>query len=156
MTENRRIFWNAIATYGRALFSLACGLFTARWALNALGVVDYGLVGLVGGLTVFIGFLNSTLGAAVGRFYTVAIGQEKSAADPVAAVEECRHWFNTALSIHFVVPLILMGIGYPIGAWAVRHYLTIPVDRVADCVWVFRFACVTCFLGMVSVPFGAM
>lgn len=40
--------------------------------------------------------------------------------------------------------------------YAIEHWLTIPVGRIHDCVWVFRFVCVTCFLGMVSVPFNAM
>ncbi len=30
MSPNRRIFLNIIATYGRSLYALACGLFTVR------------------------------------------------------------------------------------------------------------------------------
>jgi hypothetical protein len=50
MSPNRRIFLNIIATYGRSLYALVLGLFTARWALQALGVCDYGVMGVVGGL----------------------------------------------------------------------------------------------------------
>ena len=156
MTENRRIFWNVIATYGRSLYSLAIGLFTARWALNALGVSDYGLYGLIGGLTVFISFLNGTLSAANLRFYAVSIGSVRAADNKHAALEDCRKWFNTAFSIHTLLPLVLVSIGYPIGAWVIRNFLTIPPDRVADCVWVFRFTCLSCFVGMMNVPFTAM
>ena len=56
MTSNKRIFLNVVATYGRSLFALLCGLFTSRWILMALGEVDYGLMGVVGGLTAFISF----------------------------------------------------------------------------------------------------
>lgn len=156
MTENRRMFWNVIATYGRSLYSLALGLFTARWALNALGVSDYGLYGLVGGLTGFIEFFNWTLAAANSRFYAFSIGQARAAADKIAALEECRHWFNTALTIHTVIPVCLVAIGYPIGIWAVEHFLTIPTDRVHDCVIVFRCVCLSCLIGMMNVPFRAM
>lgn len=48
MTENRRIVLNIVATYGRSLFCLVCGLFTGRWVLMSLGEVDYGLYGVVG------------------------------------------------------------------------------------------------------------
>ncbi len=65
MTANRRIFLNIIATYARSLYALVLGLFTARWVLEALGQVDFGLYGLVGGLTVFIGFFNMLLSVAV-------------------------------------------------------------------------------------------
>lgn len=156
MTENKRIFWNIIATYGRSLYSLALGLFTARWALNALGVSDYGLYGVVGGLTAFISFLNGTLAGANSRFYAISIGQARSAKNKTDALEECRRWFNTAFSIHTAVPVVLVFVGYPIGAWAIRNFLAIPPDRIVDCVWVFRFTCLTCFIGMVNVPFSAM
>ena len=68
MTANRRIFLNIIATYGRSLYALVLGLFTARWVLEALGQVDFGLYGLVGGLTVFIGFFNTLLSVAQRAF----------------------------------------------------------------------------------------
>ena len=156
MTENRRIFWNIVATYGRSLYSLAVGLFTARWALNALGVTDYGLYGVVGGLTVFIGFLNGTLAGANARFYAISIGKARVAENKVAALEDSRRWFNTAFSIHTILPAVLIAVGYPIGVWAIENYLTIPPDRVHACIWVFRLTCLTCFIGMVNVPFTAM
>jgi len=155
MTENRRIALNTLATYGRSLFTLVCSLFTSRWILMALGQSDYGLFGVVGGLMAFISFFNSVLGGSVSRFYAFAVGTER--VDPSEdALEECRKWFNTALSIHSIVPVILLVIGYPVGLWAVRNWLTIPAERIADCVWVFRFSCISGFIGMVNVPFVAM
>lgn len=52
MTANKRIFLNVIATYGRSLFNIACGLFSVRWVLSALGHDNYGLFNVIGGLTV--------------------------------------------------------------------------------------------------------
>ena len=54
MTENKRIAVNVLASYGRSLLALICGLLTSRWILMALGQSDYGLFGVVGGLMVFI------------------------------------------------------------------------------------------------------
>lgn len=156
MSPNRRIVLNIAATYGRSVYSLIVGLFTARWALLALGHTDYGLVGVVGGLASFVSFFNHILAGAVGRFYAVSVGAARKKGNEADGLEECRKWFNTALSIHTTLPIILMLIGYPCGVWAVRHFLTIPVDRSASCVWVWRFTCVTCFIGMVEVPFRAM
>ena len=156
MSPNRRIFLNIVATYGRSLYSLAIGLFTARWALQALGHIDYGLVGLVGGLTGFISFFNSILAGAVGRFYGVSVGTAKKSRNEIEGLEECRKWFNTALSIHTFLPMVLLIIGYPCGVWAIENFLTIPSDRVSECIWVWRFTCISCFIGMVNVPFNAM
>lgn len=55
------------------------------------------------------------------------------------ACEDLKRWFNTALGIHIVLPLLAVIIGYPIGVHAIDHWLVIPPDRVAACVWVFRF-----------------
>ena len=155
MTENRRIFLNIIATYGRSLFALACGLFTGRWLLMSLGEVDYGLISVVGALTGFIGFISGLIAAAVGRFYTFSIGQARVMG--AAGLEECRKWFNTAFLLHSVIPLAMLIIGYPIGDYAIRHaWLNIPPDRVEACLWVFRFSCLSGFLGLVTVPFNAM
>ena len=156
MTENKRIFWNIVATYGRSLYGLLIGLACGRWALMALGEIDYGLNGLVGGLTVFIAFFNNILASANARFYALSIGAAKVAEDRDAALEECRRWFNTALSVHTVVPFILIVIGYPIGIYAIENWLTIPPDRIDACVWVFRFVCISCLVGMINVPFSAM
>lgn len=120
----------------------------------ALGKVDYGLFGVVGCLTVFIAFLNGILASAVGRYYAYSVGESRN--NPVEGLRKCREWFTAAVSIHSVVPLVLMVVGYPIGQWAVENWLTIPVHRVGECVWIFRMTCVTCFMGMVSVPFVAM
>lgn len=156
MTGNARILLNIAATYGRSLYALALGLFTARWALEALGRVDYGLMGVVGGLAAFISFLNSLLGLSVGRFYAVSVGRESVAEDKEAALAESREWFTTAVVLHTSVPLLLLAAGYPAGIWAVRNFLTIPPDRVEDCVWVFRFVCASTFVSMVCVPVQTM
>lgn len=156
MTENRRIFLNVLATYGRSLYGLVLGLLCGRWALMALGEVDYGLNGLVGGLIVFIAFFNNVLAGANARFYAISIGAAKASDNKAAALEECRAWFNTAISVHAVVPIVLIAIGYPIGVHAISHGLTIPPERISACIWVFRFVCLSCFVGMVNVPFTAM
>ena len=67
MTPNKRIFLNIMATYGWSLYALVCGLFCGRWSLRALGEIDYGLFGLIGGLTLFVAFVNNLLSSVVGR-----------------------------------------------------------------------------------------
>ena len=111
ISPNKRIFLNIVATYGRSLFALVCGLFSARWVLEALGQEDFGLYGVVGGLVVFIGIVNSLLGCAVGRFYAVSVGAADSSSSvfclrsPNVLLKLCRvHeelvykiWYNVRL-----------------------------------------------------------
>ena len=154
MSPTKRIVLNIAATYGRSLFGLACGIFSGRWVLQALGQNDYGLYGVVGGLTFFIAFFNSVLSSATGRYYAVSVGQAQN--DQSGGIEECRRWFNASMAIHFWIPCALMAIGYPLGMYAVNHWLTIPPDRIEPCRMVFRCVCVSCFVGMINVPFTAM
>ena len=156
MTANRRIWLNVAATYMRNAYALALGLVTARWLLLSLGQTDYGLFGVVGGLIAFVTFFNRLLAGAVSRFYAISIGQAKRKGNREAGLQECRRWFTAAVSVHSVVPLILVAIGWPLGLYAVDHWLVIPPDRVAACHWVWRFACLTALVGMVNVPFRAM
>ena len=153
MSPNVRIVFNATATYGRSLLSLLCGLFSSRWILEALGESNLGIFGVVGGTIGFITFLNGMLAGATGRFYAYYAG---AAAGTDEGLEESRKWFNTALSIHTLLPVFLLIVGYPCGVWAVKNWLTIPPDRVDGAVWVFRFSCLTALFSMVNVPFSAM
>lgn len=154
MTANKRIALNVIATYGRSLYALVIGLFCGRWTLMVLGEVDYGLFGLVAGLTAFVAFFCSLFSSAIGRYYAYAVGRAN--ADRAAGLEECQRWFSIAVAIHTALPIIMVAVGYPIGVWAIEHWLTIPTDRVVNCVWVWRYVCISCFVGMATIPFQAM
>lgn len=156
MTQNRRIILNIISTYGRSLYSLACGIFTIRWVLAALGTVDYGLYGVVGGLTGFVTFISFILQGATSRFYAYSIGEARKEGARPDAVLQCRKWFNTSVCIHFISSLVLFGGGYFVGVWAITDFLDIPSERVVDCLWVFRFSCLACAISMMSVPYYGM
>ena len=155
MTASQRIILNAAATYSRSLVGMVIGLFSIRWVLAALGQSDYGLYCVVGALIPFITFFNSILGVSVARYYAYSIGQAQKEG-VIGVNEDLKRWFNTALSIHLVVPFVLILVGAPVGEYAIRHWINIPTDRIAACAWVFRIALVTTFLNMASVPFTAM
>lgn len=157
MTQNKRIILNTIATYGRSMIGVLCGIFSTRWVLEALGQVDFGLYGLVGSLVIFVAFINIQFSTAIARYYAFAIGEAKVATDKNYALNETRSWFTVAVLIHLILPTILVGIGYPIGSYAITNgLLNIPSDRTDVCLWLWRFACLSCFIGMMSVPFQAM
>ena len=157
MTQNKRIALNTLATYGRSVFGVLCGIFSTRWVLEALGQVDFGLYAVVGGMAIFLSFLNIQLAGAISRYYAYSIGQAKVAVDTESGVKECRAWFTTAVLIHTVVPLVLVIIGWPIGIFAIKHgWISVPMERLNACLWTWRFVCIFALLGMLTVPFQAM
>ncbi len=148
MTTGQRILFNALATYGRTLLAIFLGLFSSRWVLAALGEIDYGLMGVVGGILVFITFLNSLSTSATARFFAFSIGTND--------VEETKRWFNTAISFEIVLPTILVIIGFFVGEWAILNFLSIPPDRLQTALWVFRCSLCTALISMICSPFMAM
>ena len=152
MTQTRRIILNVAASHGRSLFVMACGFLTGRWALMALGSVDYGLLGLIGGLAILFTFLNSVFSVAVSRFYAFSIGEGQKN----ESANECVRWFNVAFAIHTGLAVLSLAIGYPVGVWLIEHYLTIPAERVHNCIWVLRWVATSAVISIASVPFRAM
>lgn len=155
MSPTNRIIFNAIATYGQSLIRLLIGLFSMRWVLAALGQEDFGLYCVVGSLITFIVFVNEILGGSNARYYAYSIGEGKNLSSD-AAREDLMRWFNTALSVHIVVPSVLMIVGYPIAEYAIHHWINIPEGRVEACAWVFRIAAISAFVNMSSIPFLSM
>ena len=72
MSPNRRIFLSIIATYGRSLYALVCGVFVSRWVL-AVGKSEFGVCGAVGGMMV-IELLAGTMRLDRGRFAAGEVG----------------------------------------------------------------------------------
>lgn len=148
MNANKRVAVNAMATYGRTLLRMGLGLFSSRWVLESLGSVDYGLMGVVGSLIVFITFLNTVLSGACSRFFAYSIGKKD--------IEDLRKWFNAGLSVHLFMATALVVIGLPVGEWMIDNFLSIPPDRVVTAHWVFRFSLVAAFWTMAATPYMAM
>lgn len=157
MTPNKRIFLNIIATYGRTLLGVLCGLFTTRWVLMALGQENFGLFGLIGSIVIIASFINIQFASALSRFYAVSIGVAQVSVDKNQAIEECRKWFTIGVAIHTVIPTLLVVIAYPLGARIIESGLIgVPIHKTEECIWLWRFVVISSFVGMVNVPFSAM
>lgn len=146
MASKATIVMNTMGTYFRSLVALFLGIFTARWVLLGLGKVDFGLFAVVGTIITFITFINTVMSQSASRHLAYAIGKG----------EDVKQWFNSSLSVHVLVPLLLVVVGYPIGTYVVAHGLTIPPERIEACQWVFRLSLLNAFFTMASVPFGAL
>ncbi len=146
MTAAGRIALNTAVTYLRSLVGIALGLFAVRWILAALGASDFGLFGVVGGLVIVVSLASDVLSGSLTRFFAVAIGRK----------DDLARWFNVAVAVHWLLPLVLVGAGYPIGAWAIRNWLVIPPDRVDACIWALRLAMASAVAVMAGVPYVSM
>ena len=147
-SENtKRIAKNTLMLYGRMLFSMVVSLYTSRVVLNTLGVVDYGIYGVVGGFVSMFSLISSSLSSAVSRFLTFELGRGDQ--------ERLNKAFSTSLLIHIVLAIVVLVIAETVGVWFVNNKMTIPSDRLSAANWVFQASIFSFMFGLFSVPYNA-
>ncbi len=145
---SRLIAANTAISYSRTVISIVFVLFSSRWVLEALGTIDFGLNSLVGSIMAIVLFLNTVLANGDARFFALGIGQNNQT--------ELNKVFNTLLSLHIALPLIVSTIGFLIGEFIIRYYLVIPPERLQSTLIVFRIGIFVSLLNMMTVPFSAL
>ncbi len=147
-SENtKRIAKNTLMLYGRMLFSMVVSLYTSRVVLNTLGVVDYGIYGVVGGFVAMFSLISSSLSSAVSRFLTFELGRGDK--------DRLSKAFSTSLLIHIVLAVVVFIIAETVGVWFVNNKMTIPADRLYAANWVFQASILSFMFGLFSVPYNA-
>lgn len=126
---------------------LFVSLYTSRVVLSALGVVDYGIYNVVGGLVAIFTYLTSALGAASSRFITFNLGK--------GDLVELTKTFRTSITIHLCFALLVLIIGETVGLWCVSHFLNIPSDRIVAANYVYQYVLILCVFSILQVPFNA-
>lgn len=146
-SNNKRIAKNTLMLYIRLLLSIIVGLYTSRVVLQTLGVEDYGIYGVVGGVVLMFSFLNATMSGATSRFLTFEMGKGN--------VEKLRDTFSSALIVHIIIALIVFVLAETLGLWFVCNKLVIPEDRYVAALYVYQFSILGSIIGIVQVPFNA-
>lgn len=144
---NRLIAKNATMLYLRMFVTLAISFYTSRIVLKALGVSDYGIYNVVGGVIVMISTLTGALGGATSRFLTFALGKKD--------LENLKTTFSTAFYIHLSLAILFVIVAESIGVWFVNTQLVIPDGRMGAANWVFQAAILSTALGMTQTPYSA-
>ena len=78
-SNNKRIAKNTLLLYFRMLVTMAVSLYTSRVVLNILGVEDFGIYNVVGGIVAMFGFINGSMTSATQRYLTFELGQNNRA-----------------------------------------------------------------------------
>lgn len=146
--NNKRIAKNTIVLYVRMIFVLLVALYTSRVLLDVLGVEDYGVYNVVGGVVTMLGFFNGAMVSSTQRFFSFAIGQED--------IEQLNRNYSTILLIQGGLALLVIVLAETVGLWFVRTYLVIPPERMSAALWVYHFAVFSFVLSMLQVPFTAL
>ena len=146
-TNNRRIAKNTLLLTFRMLILLLISLYTSRVTLNQLGIEDYGIYNVVGGLVAMFTILSSSLSAAISRFITFELGRGDNG--------NVNKVFSASVTIQILISFLLVILIECIGVWFLNTKMNIPDIRMNAANWVLQFSTLTLVVNLVSVPYNA-
>lgn len=145
--NNKRIVRNTAALYVRMLLMMAISLYTSRVVLQTLGVVDYGIYNVVGGVVTMIAFLNGALSTATQRYLNYEMGKGNS--DGLSKVFSMSFWCFCMIALAAVI------VAETVGLWFVINKLNIPAERADVALWVYHISVLTFVVELLVVPYKA-
>lgn len=146
-TDNRRIAKNTLILYFRMLFMMLIGLYTSRINLQSLGVEDYGIYNVVGGIVVMFSIINGSITASISRFLTFELGAGNK--------EKLKKVFSTSVTIQIGISVVILLLAETIGLWFLNNKMVIPETRMYAANWVYQFSIMTFILNLISMPYNA-
>lgn len=146
-SNNKRIAKNTALLYFRMLLTMFIGLYTSRIVLSALGIDDYGLYNVVGGIVVILSFLNGAMASSVQRYLNVELGKQD--------VNGLKKVFVTSKLIHFGVAIFVLLLAETIGLCFLNTRMNIISERMIAANWVYQFSVATFIVNILCVPYNA-
>ena len=129
------------------ILSMAVSLYTSRVVLDVLGVSDFGIYNVIGGVVVLISIINNSMSAATQRFITFELGK--------GDLQRVSNTFSMSMSIHFLICILVFLLGETLGVYYVDNYLNVPADRMNAAFWLFQISLVTLFFNIIRIPYHA-
>lgn len=147
MAGNLRIAKNAVYLYARTIVSMIVGIFSVRVMLEALGVEDYGLLNVAGGVLGMFAFLIESLGTSTSRYITFELGR--------GDLKRINDTFCTSMFIFVGIAVLMVILGETVGLWMLRTKLVIPEGRETAAEWVFHLSVLGAAIGIPQAPYNA-
>lgn len=145
--NNKRIVKNTAMLYFRMILILGVSLYTTRIVLKVLGVEDFGIYNVVGGVVVMLSFLSSSMSSATQRFLSFELGKND--------LPQLTRVFGMSINIQIFIALGVLLVAETAGLWFLNTKMTIPDDRMVAANWVYQFSILTFIVNVISVPYNA-
>lgn len=145
--NNKRIAKNTLLLYVRMLFLMVVSLFTSRVILNTLGVEDFGIYNVVGGIVAMFTIISGSLTSAISRFLTFELGKGDK--------EKLKTIFSTSVNIQLGLSAIVILIGEIVGIWFLNNQMNIPAERMMAANYILQCSLGIFVLNLLSVPYNA-
>ena len=145
--KTKRIAANTAILYVRMIITLLITLYSSRIILQALGVEDFGLYNVVGGVVALLSFLRTSLTSATQRFISYEIGRNDS--------EQLKKIFSLSVSTHIFISLIIFVIAETLGLWFLNTHIQIPDGRENAANYVYQFSVISLCVSVITIPYNA-
>ena len=145
--KNMRIAKNTLLLYMRTLFIMLITLYTSRVVLNTLGVEDYGIYNVVGGVVTMFTVISGSLSTSISRFITYEIGHGN--------FERLKKIFSTSVNIQASISVVVFILVELFGLWFLNTKMNIPVERIGAANWVLQCSLLSFIIGLISIPYNA-
>lgn len=145
--DNKRIVKNTGMLYLRTFVVLLVSLYTSRVILDTLGVKDYGIYQVVGGLVSMFSIVSGVFTLAISRYITFELGREN--------FQRLHLIFSSALIIQIVLSLLIIILVEIFGWWFISYKMTVPTEQITAVKWVLQFSVITFCLNLISIPYNA-
>lgn len=146
-STNKRIAKNTLLLYVRMFIMIGVSLYTSRVVLQKLGVDDFGLYNIVGGVVVLFSVFNSSLAGSTQRFLNYEMGRED--------VSSVNKVFQCSIMLHILLCVILIILAETVGLWYINTYLNVPPGRYDAARIVYQLSVFTFCINVLRVPFNA-
>ena len=147
IVNNYRIAKNTLVIYANMFLNMVIGLVSSRLVLQALGVSDYGLYNVMGGIVVLFAFISNSLSSTTVRFVNVEKGKPDGDVNRV---------FNVCRMLHIVLALLLLLLVELGGIYYIHHFLKVDPGKESDAMFVFQVAAVMWCAGVMNVPYSSL
>lgn len=147
-SANKRIAKNTLVLYVRMLFTMGISLFTSRVVLQTLGVEDYGISSVVGGVISMFTFINAAMVSSTQRYLNFELVRGDA--------NQLRSVFSTSLQIHALIALVIIVLSETVGLWFLNEKLVIPEARMTAAMWVYQCSILSCAVSIMSTPYNAV
>lgn len=146
--NNKRIAKNTLLLYFRMILTMAVSLYTSRIVLATLGIEDYGIYNVVGGVVAMFSMISSALSAAISRFVNFEMGRGSDE-------YRLKVVFSTSLNVQIILSVIITLLAETIGLWFLCNKLVIPAERIHAANGVFHCSVAAFVVNLISVPYNA-
>lgn len=146
--KNKRIAKNTLLLYFRMFLMMGVSLYTSRVILQALGVEDYGIYNVVGGIVSMFSLLSGSLSAAITRFINYEMGKNN--------LQKLNHIFSSSITVQCLLGCGVFILAETLGLWFLNYKMNIPVSRLEAANWIFQFSIITFIINLISIPYNAL